>query len=121
MLAPPPSDNIEDDMVVPNDTTEPYTYAWSKVQGIQKPGGSIKYADTRSFNVSKTISAAEVTVEVGGMRYVDSYCPTHWLQLTVEQRITLAPHRTRVSILPLRLPISNNDNWGFKVDILRNR
>ena len=70
VVAPLPADNIEDDMVVPNNTPEPYTYAWSMVQGIQKPGGSIKYADTRTFKVSKSIGAAEVTVEVGGMRCV---------------------------------------------------
>lgn len=70
MVAPLPADNIEDDMVVPNNTPEPYTYAWSMVQGIQKPGGSIKYADTRTFKVSKSIGAAEVAVEVGGMRCV---------------------------------------------------
>ena len=75
MVAPPPADNIEEDMVVPNDTPEPYTYAWSKVQGIQKPGGSIKYSDTRTFQVSRSISTTEVTVEVGGMRCVHSNSP----------------------------------------------
>ena len=63
MVGPLPADNFEEDMVVPNDIPEPYTYASSKVQGIQKPGGSIKYSDTRTFKVSRSISTAEVTVE----------------------------------------------------------
>ena len=46
MVGPLPADNIEEDMVV---IPEPYIYALSKVQGIQKPGGSIKYADMRTF------------------------------------------------------------------------
>ncbi|KAJ7185741.1 RmlC-like cupin domain-containing protein [Mycena filopes] len=68
----PPPENPESDMVVPNNTPEPYTFALSKVPGIKKPGGSVKVVDSRTFEVSKTISAVEVTVEVGGMRSL------HW-------------------------------------------
>lgn len=70
LIASPPPDNIQDDMVIPNNTPEPYTFAWSKVTPTKLQGGSVKVADSRTFKVSKTITAAEVTVEVGGMRYI---------------------------------------------------
>jgi oxalate decarboxylase family bicupin protein len=68
----PPPENIEDDMVIPNNTPEPYTFALSKVIPTKLEGGSVKVVDSRTFKVSKTIAAAEVTVEVGGMREL------HW-------------------------------------------
>ncbi|KAG2363492.1 putative oxalate decarboxylase/oxidase [Suillus spraguei] len=68
----PPPENIESDMVVPNDTPMPYTFAMSQVNATQAPGGSYKVVDQSSFAVSTTICAAEVTVEVGGMREL------HW-------------------------------------------
>ncbi|KAJ7468012.1 putative oxalate decarboxylase/oxidase [Mycena latifolia] len=64
----PPPDGVESDMVVPNTTPNPYTFALSKVVGTKKPGGTIKVVDSRTFNVAQAISAVEVTVEVGGMR-----------------------------------------------------
>ncbi|KAJ7100105.1 Bicupin oxalate decarboxylase oxidase [Mycena belliarum] len=70
--SPPPVD-VEADMVVPNNTPHPYTFALSKVTGATKPGGSIKVVDSRTFQVAQAISAVEVTVEVGGMR---SWHPT---------------------------------------------
>lgn len=66
--AQPPPKDVEDDMVVPNDTPSPYTFQFSKVLPEKKPGGTVKIVDTRTFNVSKTISAAEVELEVGGLR-----------------------------------------------------
>ncbi|KAG2064297.1 putative oxalate decarboxylase/oxidase [Suillus decipiens] len=68
----PPPENIESDMVVPNDTPMPFTFAMSQVNATQAPGGSYKVVDQRSFAVSTTICTAEVTVEVGGMREL------HW-------------------------------------------
>lgn len=68
IIAAPPPDNIQDDMVIPNNTPEPYTFALSKVIPTKLEGGSVKVVDSRTFKVSKTIAAAEVTVEVGGMR-----------------------------------------------------
>ncbi|KAJ6542418.1 putative oxalate decarboxylase/oxidase [Mycena sp. CBHHK59/15] len=68
----PPPDDVASDMVVPNDTPSPYTFALSKVVGVKKPGGSVKVVDSRTFTVAQTISAVEVTVEVGGMREL------HW-------------------------------------------
>lgn len=55
-------------MVVPNDTPLAYTYAFSKVNGTQASGGTYKVVDIRTFPAATTICAAEVIVEVGGMR-----------------------------------------------------
>ncbi|KAJ8595812.1 putative oxalate decarboxylase/oxidase [Rhizopogon salebrosus TDB-379] len=68
----PPPANIESDMVVPNDTPMPFTFAMSQVNATQAPGGSYKVVDSRTFPVSTTVCSAEVTVEVGGMREL------HW-------------------------------------------
>ncbi|KAG2156745.1 putative oxalate decarboxylase/oxidase [Suillus bovinus] len=68
----PPPENIESDMVIPNDTPMPYTFAMSQVNATPAPGGSYKVVDTRSFPAATTICSAEVTVEVGGMREL------HW-------------------------------------------
>lgn len=57
-------------MVIPNDTPEPYTFAFSQVEPVQKPGGTVKIADSRSFKVSDKIAVAEVVVEVDGIRCV---------------------------------------------------
>ncbi|KAL0959706.1 hypothetical protein HGRIS_011400 [Hohenbuehelia grisea] len=69
--APMPED-IEEDKVIPNNTPYPFTFPLSRVNGTKTPGGSVKVVDSRTFNASKTISAVEVTVEVGGMREL------HW-------------------------------------------
>ncbi|KAJ6558018.1 RmlC-like cupin domain-containing protein [Mycena capillaripes] len=71
-LASPPPEDVASDMVVPNNTPNPYTFELSKVAGTKKPGGSIKVVDSRTFKVALAISAVEVTVEVGGMREL------HW-------------------------------------------
>ncbi|CAK5261957.1 unnamed protein product [Mycena citricolor] len=68
----PPPEDIDEDRVIPNNTPNPYTYALSKVQGEKKPGGTVKVVDSRTFKVATQISAAEVTVDVGGMREL------HW-------------------------------------------
>lgn len=69
--APPPEDpNAE--MTVPNDTPLAYTFPMSKVNATPAPGGSYKVVDSRTFPAATTICAAEVTVEVGGMREL------HW-------------------------------------------
>jgi hypothetical protein len=56
-------------MVIPNNTPNPYTFRLSRVQPKKTPGGSVKVVDSRTFKVAKKISAVEVVVEVGGMRY----------------------------------------------------
>ena len=55
-------------MVVPNDTPQPFTFAFSKVVPEEKLGGTVKVVDSRSFSVANKIAAAEVEIEVGGMR-----------------------------------------------------
>lgn len=67
-IGTPPAKDIKEDMVVPNDTPEPYAYEFSKIAPTPKPGGSIKIADSTNFKVAKTIAVQEVEVEVGGMR-----------------------------------------------------
>jgi len=71
-LAIPPPDDVEDDMVVPNNTPNPFTFEFSKVAPVKKPGGTVKIVDTRTFKVSQKISAAEVELDVGGLRYLVS-------------------------------------------------
>lgn len=73
MLAAPPPDNVESDMVIPNDTPIAYTFAMSQVNATQANGGSYKVVDSRTFPASTTVCGAEVTVEVGGMRFVILY------------------------------------------------
>lgn len=68
----PPPENINDDMVVPNDTPQPFTFAFSKVVPEKKMGGTVKVVDSRSFSVANKIAAAEVEIEVGGIREL------HW-------------------------------------------
>ena len=67
-LAIPPPDDPKEDMVVPNDSPVPYTFKFSQVPALQKPGGTVKIVDSRTFTVSKTIAAAEVNIEPGAMR-----------------------------------------------------
>ncbi|KAI6116237.1 putative oxalate decarboxylase/oxidase [Pisolithus sp. B1] len=68
---PPPPD-ATDDMVVPNDTPVNYTYPLSQVNGTKTAGGTYKVVDSTTFTASTTISAAEITVEVNGIREL------HW-------------------------------------------
>jgi len=50
----------------------PFTFAASKAPAMNTTGGSLKVVDSRTFNISQTISMAEVTVVPGGMREL------HW-------------------------------------------
>lgn len=59
-------------MVVPNNTPLNYTFPMSKLSATNAPGGSYKVVDTQLFPAATTICVAEVTVEVGGMRYAYS-------------------------------------------------
>lgn len=70
---------------------EPFGFEFSKVTPMKVGGGTVKVVDTRTFPVSQTISAAEVTVEAGGMRELHWH-PTQdeWsFFLEGEARITL--------------------------------
>ncbi|KAJ3571984.1 hypothetical protein NP233_g3395 [Leucocoprinus birnbaumii] len=51
---------------------EPFSFKFSQVKATQLDGGSVKVVDSSTFAVSKTITAAEVTVEPGAMREL------HW-------------------------------------------
>lgn len=65
----PPPEDVETNMVIPNDTPIPFTYALSKVNATTLEGGSVKTADSRTFKASTTICAKEVTIQPGGLRY----------------------------------------------------
>ncbi|KAF8218869.1 putative oxalate decarboxylase/oxidase, partial [Tricholoma matsutake] len=64
----PPPENIEKDMVIPNNTPNLYMFALSKVNATKTPGGSVKVVDSRTFHVAEKVSTVEVEVEVGGIR-----------------------------------------------------
>ncbi|ELU37101.1 putative oxalate decarboxylase [Rhizoctonia solani AG-1 IA] len=49
-------------------STLPYTFAASKANSTKVQGGTVKVVDSRTFEISKTIAMAEVSVEVGGIR-----------------------------------------------------
>ncbi|EIW78596.1 Bicupin oxalate decarboxylase oxidase [Coniophora puteana RWD-64-598 SS2] len=68
----PPPESLSEDEVVPNNTPAPFTFPLSQVNATRHSGGSFKVVDARTFNASTTIAAAEVEVEVGGMREL------HW-------------------------------------------
>lgn len=96
LLAAPPPEDVNTDMAIPNNTPEPYTFALSKVNATKTLGGSIKVVDSRTFNVAKTIAAAEVTVEVGGMRFVFHFFSLLDISIDVclaTQRITRVYHQ----------------------------
>ena len=59
-------------MVIPNNTPDNFTFLLSQVEPTKVKGGTMKVVDSRTFKVSTSIAMAEVTVEVGGMRYVPS-------------------------------------------------
>ncbi|EKM77986.1 hypothetical protein AGABI1DRAFT_114840 [Agaricus bisporus var. burnettii JB137-S8] len=63
----------EDAPKSPQGTVEnPFSFPFSKVKETQLEGGSVKVVDSTTFKISKTIAAAEVTVEPGAMREL------HW-------------------------------------------
>ncbi|KDN38496.1 hypothetical protein RSAG8_09481, partial [Rhizoctonia solani AG-8 WAC10335] len=53
-------------------STFPYSFAASKANSTKVAGGTVKVVDSRTFEISKTIAMAEVSVEVGGIREL------HW-------------------------------------------
>jgi len=46
----------------------PFGLAWSQSPRTSLVGGSVKVLDSTNFPISQTIAAADVMVEVGGMR-----------------------------------------------------
>jgi len=70
-------------MVVPNNSPIPYSFKFSEVPVVQKPGGTVKIVDSKTFKASKNIAAAEVTVEPGAMREL------HWHPIQPEWTLFL--------------------------------
>ncbi|KAG6861387.1 hypothetical protein C0995_000793 [Termitomyces sp. Mi166 len=89
IAASPPEDPTAD-MVIPNNTPNPYVFPLSKVKPTKTPRGSVKLVDSRTFKVAEKISAVEVVVEVGGMSD-----PGHLRSLIV------ASNGTRMDLLPV--------------------
>ncbi|KAJ7692118.1 oxalate decarboxylase [Mycena rosella] len=69
--SPPPSDATAPSSPQ-GGVPSPFSFALSKVNATQLPGGSVKIVDSTTFPVSTTIAAAEVTVEPGAIREL------HW-------------------------------------------
>jgi len=69
----PPPPVAQDEVSSPQGkTTTPFGFAWSQSARTSLAGGSVKVLDSTTFPVSQTIAAADVMVEVGGMREL------HW-------------------------------------------
>ncbi|KAJ2995279.1 hypothetical protein NUW54_g7415 [Trametes sanguinea] len=68
----PPPDNQQPPQSPAGEIPEPFSFPFSKVQPTQYTGGTVKIADSTTFNISKEIAVAEVTVEPGAMREM------HW-------------------------------------------
>ncbi|KAF9449762.1 oxalate decarboxylase [Macrolepiota fuliginosa MF-IS2] len=67
---PPATDKAPSD---PQGTvSNPFSFSFSDVPATKLSGGSVKVVDSTTFAISKTIAAAEVTVEPGAMREL------HW-------------------------------------------
>ncbi|KAF8526323.1 oxalate decarboxylase [Hysterangium stoloniferum] len=62
----------ENEVSGPQGVPTPFTFPWSKAAVTPLVGGSVKVIDSTTFQVSKTIAAADVTVDVGGLREL------HW-------------------------------------------
>ena len=65
----PPSDSASDVKSPQGTIPQPFTFKFSDMKPTALSGGSAKVVDSTIFDVSKTIAAAEVTVEPGAMRY----------------------------------------------------
>ncbi|KAK7691032.1 hypothetical protein QCA50_006135 [Cerrena zonata] len=63
-----PSDDASDVKSPQGTIPQPFTFKFSDLKPTQLSGGSAKVVDSTTFDVSKTIAAAEVTVEPGAMR-----------------------------------------------------
>jgi len=68
----PPADDAQAPPSPQGQIPSPFTFSFSQVKPTQYSGGTAKIADSSSFQVSTTISVAEVTVEPGAMREL------HW-------------------------------------------
>jgi len=106
---PPPinSDKVSD----PQGTVPmPFSFALSKVSPTPLQGGSVKVVDSTTFGISQTIAAAEVTVEVGGMRELhvrsSSSDPSAFARLSDTVSSGILP---KVKSFPRELKFSRSD------------
>ena len=65
---PPPPLSQEEVSDPQGNIPDPLSFPWSQTAPTPGVAGSVKIIDSNTFKASKTIAAAEVTVEVGGMR-----------------------------------------------------
>ncbi|KAF5379837.1 hypothetical protein D9615_005766 [Tricholomella constricta] len=70
---------------------EPFSFEFSKVKETKLSGGSVKVVDSTTFKISKTIAAAEVSVNPGAIREL------HWHPTQDEWSFFLEGH-ARVTI-----------------------
>ncbi|KAF8589808.1 oxalate decarboxylase [Ramaria rubella] len=69
----PPPPVAQDEVSDPQGhVTTPFSFAWSNSSVTPLAGGSAKVLDSTTFAISQTIAAADITVDVGGMREL------HW-------------------------------------------
>jgi len=68
----PPADDAQAPESPQGQVPNPFTFKLSQVNARQLAGGTVKIVDSRNFTVATAISAAEVTIEPGGMREL------HW-------------------------------------------
>ncbi|KAL4248726.1 RmlC-like cupin domain superfamily protein [Abortiporus biennis] len=68
----PPADNAQAPKSPTGEIPSPFTFPFSQMPATQYSGGTAKIVDSKTFNVSTTIAAAEVTVDPGAMREL------HW-------------------------------------------
>ena len=120
-LAIPPPDDVKDDMVVPNDTPNPFTFEFSKVAPAKKPGGTVKIVDTRTFKISQKISAAEVELDVGGLRYLFSLalgCHTFSLALLTVRELHVGKLSKLLGMTVINLVSCLVASYSARVDVL---
>ncbi|OCH94801.1 oxalate decarboxylase [Obba rivulosa] len=65
----PPADNAPVPDSPQGQVPNPFTFKLSQINARQLAGGTVKIVDSRNFSIATAISAAEVTVEPGGMRF----------------------------------------------------
>ncbi|KAF8629623.1 hypothetical protein AX15_003359 [Amanita polypyramis BW_CC] len=83
----------------------PFSFALSKVKPTKLAGGTVKVVDSSTFIVSKTIAAAEVHIEPGGLREL------HWHPSQDEWTFFLKGH-ARVTIFASQSNAKTYDYQG---------
>jgi oxalate decarboxylase len=78
--------DLADDAPPPPAQQPPQSYTWRMLaqEPMRTPGGRVRITDSNNFTVSKTIAAAHLEIEPGGMREL------HWHQTSDEWQYYLA-------------------------------